>query len=114
MVSRSGRVVAVVLAAVVVVLALATAWRTSSIPSASCAVPCAALAEAPDEAPCVSDPACAGHTSSVAFSWVADPAAVAVVTAAVLLATLPRRRARAALPGLLGAGGLYRPPRFSV
>lgn len=107
--------VAVVLAAVVVVLALATAWRTSSVtPAASCAVPCTALAEVPDEAPCLSDPACAGHTASAAFSWVVDPAPVAAVTAAAVLATLPRRRAREALPGLLASGGLYRPPRLSV
>ena len=114
MVREGRRVVAVVLAAVVVLLALGAPVRSVPV-AATCATPCAHLTVAPDQPPCISDPACAGHgQGSTAFAELVDPTLAAVVIAAVLLATVPRRRSRAALPGLLAAGGLYRPPRHSV
>lgn len=113
MVSRARRVVAVVLAVVVVVLALGTPLRSLSA-APSCAAPCAELAAAPAESPCLSDPSCAGRSTGSAAAWAVDAAPVAVVAAAALLATLPRRRARDLWPGQLARGGLYRPPRLSV
>ncbi|HVF03215.1 MAG TPA: hypothetical protein VNA20_00105 [Frankiaceae bacterium] len=114
MVPQGRRVVAMVLAAVVVVLALWTPVRNAPA-AAPCATQCAHLAVAADEPPCLSDPACAGRgQGAAAYAELAAPAPLAVVVAALLLATVPRRRSRPASTGLLPAGGLYRPPQISV